>query len=139
MGCKKYQSYYERIDYMSASSKKKLRKENAAAALTERQKQEQAEAKKLSEDAAIMEKANERLRDYIVFLLEGEKLETARVKVSYRINPPSVTIADETKIPAQFWHPGKPTISKTEIKEAIEKGQEVPGAFIERKKSTKIS
>ncbi len=32
---------------MSASSKKKLRKENAAAALTERQKQEQAEAKKL--------------------------------------------------------------------------------------------
>lgn len=98
-----------------------------------------AEAKKLSEDAAIMEKANERLGDYIAFLLEGEKLETARVKVSYRLNPPSVTILDETKIPAQFWKPGKPTIGKTEIKEAIEKGQEVPGAVLERKKSTKIS
>ena len=37
----------ERIDYMSASSKKKLRKEQAAAMLTEKQRQEQAEAKKL--------------------------------------------------------------------------------------------
>ena len=98
-----------------------------------------AEAKKLSEDAAIMEKANERLRDYIAFLLEGEKLETARVKVSYRLNPPSATILDEAKIPAEFWKPGKPTIGKTEIKEAIEKGQNVPGAILERKKSTKIS
>ena len=98
-----------------------------------------AEAKKLSEDAEIMEKANERLRDYIAFLLEGEKLETPRAKVTYRLNPPSVTIADPAKVPAQFWKPGKPTISKTEIKEAIEKGETVPGAFLERTKSTRIS
>ena len=98
-----------------------------------------AEAKKLTEDAARIEKANERLRDYIVFLLEGEKLETPRVKVSYRINPPSVTITDPEKIPAQFWKPGKPTISKEDIKAAINNGESVPGAFIEQKKSTKIS
>ena len=97
-----------------------------------------AEAKKLNEDAAIMEKANERLRDYITFLLNGEKLETARVKVTYRTNPESVKIFDESKIPAEFWKPGKPTISKTEIKKAIEHGREVPGAGLERTKSTSI-
>ena len=35
------------FDYMSASNKKKLRKENAAALLTEKQQKQQAEAKKL--------------------------------------------------------------------------------------------
>lgn len=95
-----------------------------------------AEAKKLSEDAAIMEKANDRLADYIFFLLNGEKFETARAKVTYRTNPPSVKILDESKIPAEFWKPGKPTISKTDIKTAINSGAEVPGAILESGKKT---
>ena len=93
-----------------------------------------AEAKKLSEDAARIEKANARLLDYIVFLLEGKKLETARVKVSYRKAPESVTIFDESKIPSQYWKAGKPTISKTDIKEAIKAGEVVPGAVLETDK-----
>lgn len=93
-----------------------------------------AEAKKLAEDAAIMEKANERLADYIVFLLEGEKLDTPRAKVTYRKAPASVTITDEARIPSEFWKPGKPTISKTAIKDAITSGQNVPGAILETEK-----
>ena len=89
-----------------------------------------AEAKKLSEDAARIEKANARLLDYIVFLLEGKKLETARVKVTYRKAPKSVAILDESKIPAQFWKPGKPSISKSDIKDAIKAGEVVPGAVL---------
>ena len=99
-----------------------------------------AEAKKLSEDAAIMEKANERLADYIFYLLDGKKFESPRAKVTYRTNPPSVKIINEADIPAEFWKPGKPTISKTEIKNAINSGKEVPGALLETgKKSAHIA
>lgn len=99
-----------------------------------------AEAKKLSEDAAIMERANERLADYIFYLLDGKKFESARAKVTYRTNPPAVKIINEADIPAEFWKPGKPTISKTAIKDAINAGKEVPGALLETgKKSAHIA
>lgn len=99
-----------------------------------------AEAKKLSEDAAIMEKANERLADYIYFLTAGKNFETARAKVTFRTAPPSVKITDESKIPTQFWKTPAPTISKEEIKKAIKAGESVPGAYLETgKKSGRIS
>lgn len=99
-----------------------------------------AEAKKLSEDAAIMEKANERLQDYICFLTAGKNWESAKAKVTYRTAPPSVKITDESKIPAQFWKTPAPTISKEEIKKAIKAGESVPGAYLESgKRSGRIS
>lgn len=99
-----------------------------------------AEAKKLSEDAAIMEKANERLQDYICFLTAGKNWESAKAKVTYRTAPPSVKITDESKIPAQFWKASAPTISKEEIKKAIKAGESVPGAYLESgKRSGRIS
>ena len=45
--CLFYQANMRGYDYMSASAKKKLRKEEQAAQLTEKQLQEQKEAKKL--------------------------------------------------------------------------------------------
>lgn len=99
-----------------------------------------AEAKKLSEDAAIMEKANERLQDYICFLTAGKNWESAKAKVTYRTAPPSVKITDESRIPAQFWKASAPTISKEEIKKAIKAGESVPGAYLESgKRSGRIS
>lgn len=99
-----------------------------------------AEAKKLSEDAAIMEKANERLADYIFFLTQGQNFETARAKVTYRKSPDAVKITDEARIPPEFWKTGKPTISKEEIKKAIKAGQAVPGAYLETgKRAGRIS
>lgn len=90
-----------------------------------------AEAKKLSEDAAIMEKGNERLADYIYFLTSGKNFETPRAKVTYRTNPPAVKITDESRIPPQFWKASDPKISIEKIKEALKAGESVPGAYLE--------
>lgn len=98
------------------------------------------EADKLAADAARITKANARLADYIFFLTGGEKFETTRAKVTFRTAPASVQITDEARIPPQFWKPGKPTISKTDIKTAIQSGATVPGAYLETgKKNGHIS
>lgn len=72
------------------------------------------------------------LRDYLKINMEAcgiSKIECPFFKLAIQKNPDAVNITDEEAIPAQFkeqvitWK-----ISKTAIKDAIKKGDEVPGA-----------
>lgn len=75
------------------------------------------------------------LKDWIVLALAGEKFKTARCSVTYR-RASSVKIDDIAKIPAKFLKEIKEDwIAKTEIKKAIEAGEEVEGAHIEESQS----
>ena len=67
-----------------------------------------------------------------------DKVETARNKLSFRKNPPKVVFADESAFvewalaneKGYFLSYGKPTISKTRVKDAIDSGEIIPGAQI---------
>jgi len=56
-----------------------------------------------------------------------EKIESAMMKLSFRKSE-SVEIIDEKLIPAEYLVPQPAKISKSAIKEAIKKGETIPGA-----------
>lgn len=68
-----------------------------------------------------------------------DKIETPTMKLSVRLNNPSVELVNEYQIPDIF-KKEKVTVSidKTAIKEAIESGLEVQGAVLNRKKRLEI-
>lgn len=71
--------------------------------------------------------------------LETTDVRGDTVRIRLKLNPPSVNITDPDAIPAKFCTE-KVTVapSKTLIKEAIEAGEAVPGATIERKRKLEI-
>lgn len=89
------------------------------------------EADVLSKRAKSCENKAEQLKNYISYALGGQKFKTDRCSVSYR-KTSGVVLDDIYKISAKFWGDIKESwISKTKIKEAIEKGETVEGAHIE--------
>lgn len=98
----------------------------------------EAEADALTKRAKSLKRNNENLERFIGQLCDGRKFETARCKVTFRHNPPSVQILDESAIPEKYWKAGKPTISKSDIKDALENGAEVAGAVLVSKVTTSI-
>ena len=94
-----------------------------------------AEIRNLSARVKSCENKAEQLKHYAEYNLAGEKFKTARCSVSYR-KTNSVVIDDIYKIDSRFFKDIKEDwISKTAIKEAIEKGYEVAGAHQEEKQS----
>lgn len=96
-------------------------------------KQLDAEAKAIREEEKILaarRKVNEnkidRLKDYLTEALQGQKFETARVKISYRRST-AVDIPDPNKVPAA-WFRCKYEVATSDIKEALKNGETVPGA-----------
>ena len=89
-----------------------------------------------------IENKQESLKNYLKFALKGQKLETSKVKVSYR-NTKAVNIVDEQLFVQWAEKNNKddllnykePTISKTAVKEEIEKGALIPYATIEEKQA----
>ena len=79
----------------------------------------------------------ERLQDYIGILLNGEKLKTATISITYR-NTEAVEIMDEAAVRGFAELNGyddilkykAPEISKAEIKRLISEGVEIPGAVL---------
>jgi hypothetical protein len=62
-----------------------------------------------------------------------EKIECPLFKLSIKKNPPAVEIIDQLSLPAEFWRPPEPkppvaAPDKARIKEALQHGDDVPGA-----------
>ena len=96
------------------------------------------EADVLTKRAKSCENKAEQLKNYISYALNGEKFKTDRCSVSYR-KTSGVVLDDIYKVSAKFWGDIKDSwISKTKIKEAIEKGETVEGAHIEERQSISI-
>lgn len=91
------------------------------------------EAKALQARAKACDNKAESLKRFIEYALEGQKFKTERCSVSYRSSK-SIVIDNPLAIPEDFWKtPTEDWISKTAIKEAIERGDTVEGAHQEEK------
>jgi hypothetical protein len=64
------------------------------------------------------------------------RIELPDATVSVRATPAKVVITDEAKVPAQFFEPQPPKLSKAAVKAALEAGTEVPGAMLSNGGST---
>lgn len=100
-----------------------------------------AEEKKLKERREQAERKAEYFKTYLAACLDGaelSKLETARVRVSFRKSV-SVDIVDETALPLEFLKIVEDVkIDKTAIKKAINSGVEVSGAVLKNSRSLQI-
>ena len=95
------------------------------------------EEKVLAERRKAAENKAERLAAYLETILQGEALETAKFKVSFRKSEKAV-IDDITKIPKAYLKYADPTADKTAIKAAIKAGEVVEGAHVEERNSMSI-
>lgn len=84
------------------------------------------EEKKLATRRKAEEKKSERLRDYVKFILGGEKFESARNNVTYRKSK-AVNIIDESILLLKYFSIKK-SVNKTAISDDIKSGIEVKGA-----------
>ena len=87
----------------------------------------QNEERKLKSRRQACENHAEWLRRYLANSLQGEKFKSARVSISWRKSQ-AVEVEDVWKLPAEFIRMADPEHKKTEIKEALKAGIEVPGA-----------
>mgnify|MGYP002869034333 CR=1 FL=1 len=85
-----------------------------------------------------------RLKDYLLYALQGEKFSTSKVKISYTSST-ATKFEDESAFIA--WakenHPDllrvkDPEIAKTEVKAALNAGEKLPGASLEKNTSVII-
>ena len=90
------------------------------------------------------ERKIERLKEYLKYILNGEKFKTAKVAISYR-STPVVKFDDEDGFKQwaerngdQYLRYSEPEINKVEVKRALDAGEELPGAHIVSNVSTLI-
>lgn len=87
------------------------------------------ESQALAKRARTNENLMESLENYLKYVLDGEKFSTSKVKIYYRRSE-AVEVDDVSKLEQRFLKYAEPTANKTEIKRAIEKGEQVDGARI---------
>lgn len=94
-------------------------------------------AKAQAERAARISKRADSIAAYLQFhmqALQRRRIETPDVVLTLRKNPPAVVITDEHAIPEQFWiqpPPPDKRLDKKAIKQAIDGGERVNGAYVE--------
>lgn len=96
--------------------------DNEIKALTERKKRDENKA--------------ESLKDYLDFILDGEKFKTVKVECSFRKSK-KVNVLDESKIPKKYFRVKK-EVSKSDIANAIKEGIKVKGAELIESRSLQI-
>lgn len=100
------------------------------------------EIKRLQEMKKIGEKKQDSFKNYIKMCMEKmgvKKIETPNGNISLRKTPESVELIDEEIIPEKFKTIVQvEKISKTDIKKALQEGEEVPGAILKRGMSISI-
>jgi hypothetical protein len=80
----------------------------------------------------------DRLEAYLLACLQRASLpgvDTPELSLRRRKNPPRTEIDDASLVPARFWvqkPPPPAEISKTAVKQAIQAGEDVPGAHLEQ-------
>lgn len=76
------------------------------------------------------------LKKYLEEVLAGNSFSTNKVNISYRKSK-SVVIEDMSKIPQQYLM-FEPKVDKTHLKQVIESGVNIEGAYIEEKQNMQI-
>lgn len=79
----------------------------------------------------------EALKQYVQFVLAGEKFKTGKVSVSYRKSE-SVECADVFKVPDDYLRYKDPELDKTKAKEALKAGIEIEGCKLVEKQNMQI-
>ena len=59
-----------------------------------------------------------------------KKLEQADFTASVRAGVPALVVEAESEIPADYWVPQPPKLSRSELLKALKAGSEVPGAYL---------
>lgn len=104
------------------------------------------EADKLTARKRALDNRMEKLKEWLVIALNGEKLKTPRCNV-YQTHTQKVSIADEPKLisflqtlkdPDRFLRFKDPELRKDEIKKALKDGLFIPGAELEDTESVVI-
>ena len=88
-----------------------------------------AEKMAFAERQRVAENKAESLKNWLAYVLNGEKFKTTRASVTFRATE-KVEIADIMKLDENFLRYKEPEADKTAIKEAIKAGQEVEGATL---------
>ena len=100
------------------------------------------EIKRLQEMKKIGEKKQDSFKNYIKMCMEKmgvKKIETPNGNISLRKTPESVELIDEEIIPEKFKTIVQvEKISKTDIKKALQEGEQRPGATLKRGMSISI-
>jgi len=84
----------------------------------------------------------DRLANYVkenMVRMGSKTIENGLFRATVADNPVSVNVFDVEKVPAKFFKPRDPVLSKTQIKAAIDEGEEVPGAELTRTKGLRIT
>ena len=76
------------------------------------------------------ERKAESLQEYVKRALDGQKFKTSRVAVSYRASKAIEYAGDINALPEAFIRRKDPELNKTALKEALDKGAEIPGVSI---------
>lgn len=95
-----------------------------------------AEKDKLAKRQKSAENRADYLKRYLTDALNGEKLKTSRVAVSYRTTSNCVDIEEGAEIPAEYLKPGNP--DKTKLRAALLDGAEIAGVTLSDHTSTII-
>ena len=104
-----------------------------------------AEETALAERRRVKENRANRLKEYLNYILNGQKFETARVNLSFR-NSTAVEISDKDMLLDWLERNSKencikyltPEISKTEVGKLLKAGEEVPGAALVTKTNVQV-
>jgi hypothetical protein len=94
------------------------------------------EIDRLTTKKRVTENKIESLKAFLANALDGEKFKSAKCAVSYRKSA-GVVVDNEEAIPLDYWKVHY-TVNKTAIKDAIAKGEYVPGAHIQENNSVII-
>lgn len=108
--------------------------ESAAEAIRE---QEQ----RMAQRRQALERRAARIRDYVRDAMQVagiERISSPWFVVSVRENPPLVVIDDERQVPMLYMREPPAVPDKTAIKAALQAGQDVPGARLDRRKSLQV-
>lgn len=104
---------------------------NAEAAALKAEKQAFEERQKQAERKA------ESLKEYLSSYLNGQKFETAKVKLSFRKSE-VLNISEGALIPDNFLKWKEPEINKTELKRAVKAGLQINGVTLQEKQNLQI-
>ena len=88
-----------------------------------------AEKLAFAERQRVAENKAESLKNWLAYVLNGEKFKTTRASITFRATD-KVEITDIMQLDENFLRYKEPEADKTAIKEAIKAGQEVAGATL---------
>lgn len=97
--------------------------------------------KKEKEALAERQKAKENkaksLYDYLASVLNGERFETARCRLSFRSSE-ALEIDEDAKVPDTYLRFKKPEIDRTALKNAVKQGEVIDGVSLVKRQNLQI-